>query len=277
MTAADIPLGMRLKAQAGWNQTEADWRRFLDLEPEGCFVAELDTVPAATLTTCIFGPVAWIAMVLVEESLRGRGLAKTLLAHAIAFLEARGVQSIRLDATALGRLLYEKLGFVVEYELARYQGVLPARGTGSGDPGGDTEPFLVQQVEDMITLDRAVTGTDRGKLLGRLLRETPAAARVIHNGNEVSGFLLTRPGAGAWQIGPCVATPDAGCVLLRDAWGRYASQAVYVDIPSDNTVAVALAGSAGLTAQRHFLRMCRGPSVGECVSRLWASSGPEKG
>ena len=26
LTAADIPLGMRLKAQAGWNQLEADWR-----------------------------------------------------------------------------------------------------------------------------------------------------------------------------------------------------------------------------------------------------------
>jgi len=33
--ASDVPLGMRLKDQAGWNQTEADWHRFLFLEPEG--------------------------------------------------------------------------------------------------------------------------------------------------------------------------------------------------------------------------------------------------
>ena len=63
MTTRDVPLGMRLKEQAGWNQTEADWRRFLHLEPDGCFVAELDGVPVATTTTCVFGTTAWIAMV----------------------------------------------------------------------------------------------------------------------------------------------------------------------------------------------------------------------
>ena len=50
MTVRDIPLGLRLARQAGWNQTEADWRRFLDLEPEGCFVGELDgALPAPSV------------------------------------------------------------------------------------------------------------------------------------------------------------------------------------------------------------------------------------
>ena len=66
MTLSDVPLGMRLKAQAAWNQLEGDWRRFLDLQPDGAFVAELDGTPAGTVTTCIFGPVAWVAMMLVE-------------------------------------------------------------------------------------------------------------------------------------------------------------------------------------------------------------------
>src|SRR5215470_13964397 len=103
MTVDDIPLGMRLKEQAGWNQTEADWRRFLDLEPEGCFVAELDSVPAGTTLTCTFGPVAWIAMVLVDAALRGRGIGKALMVHALDFLDRRGVRTVRLDATPLGQ------------------------------------------------------------------------------------------------------------------------------------------------------------------------------
>ena len=40
MTPADVAAGMRLKDAAGWNQTEDDWRRFLQANPEGCFVAE---------------------------------------------------------------------------------------------------------------------------------------------------------------------------------------------------------------------------------------------
>src|SRR5439155_11821304 len=54
MTQTDLPLGMRLKTANGWNQTEADWRRYLDLQPDGCFVAMLDGTPVGTLTSCIF-------------------------------------------------------------------------------------------------------------------------------------------------------------------------------------------------------------------------------
>jgi len=35
MNASDVPLGMRLKNQTGWNQTETDWRRFIDLQAAG--------------------------------------------------------------------------------------------------------------------------------------------------------------------------------------------------------------------------------------------------
>ena len=52
-----------------------DWRRFLALQPDGCFVAECDGRPAGTTVACIFGQVGWIAMVLVDASFRGRGIA----------------------------------------------------------------------------------------------------------------------------------------------------------------------------------------------------------
>src|SRR5262249_32451649 len=108
MTEPDIALGMRLKQQAGWNQTEADWRRCLALEPDGCFVAELDSQSVGTVTTCTFGDVAWVAMVLVEETVRGRGIGRALMERALAYLESTGVRCVRLDATPLGRPLYEK-------------------------------------------------------------------------------------------------------------------------------------------------------------------------
>src|SRR5437660_10527540 len=99
MIPADIPLGLRLKAQAAWNQLEADWLRFLDLQPDGAFVAECDGTPAGTVATCVFGPVAWVAMVLVDTALRGRGLGRALMERALHFLDGAGVQTGRLDAT----------------------------------------------------------------------------------------------------------------------------------------------------------------------------------
>src|SRR5437868_6482511 len=96
MTPADIPFGMSLNEQAGWNQVAADWERMLALEPEGCFAAEWNGTPAGTVTTCVFGPVAWIAMMLVEESQRGRGIGRALMEQSLSFLESRDVRTVRL-------------------------------------------------------------------------------------------------------------------------------------------------------------------------------------
>jgi ribosomal protein S18 acetylase RimI-like enzyme len=135
MTGADIPLGMRLKTQAGWNQTETDWRRFLRMQPDGCFVAQWGGQDVATTTTCIFGSVGWIAMVLVDTEYRHRGVGTRLVQHALSFLDERQIPTARLDATALGRPVYERLGFAAEYELMRMEGVATgaeSRGWGVG-------------------------------------------------------------------------------------------------------------------------------------------------
>jgi GNAT superfamily N-acetyltransferase len=274
MNAADVPLGMELKRHAGWNQTEADWRRLLDLEPDGCFVAELDGTPSATLATCVFGMVAWIAMVLVHPQMRGRGLAKALLAHALDYLERRGVRSIRLDATPMGQPLYARLGFAVQYSLCRYEGVLPPAG---GEPVPFIEAAQPEHYEELVRRDREVTHTDRGKLLLRLFAERPQAVRVVWRSGQVLGFLTERPGTEALLIGPCVATADTGPLLLCDAFERHAGQRVYLDVPQRNGRALTLAAARGLTVQRQLVRMCRGTPLEENTAELWASSGPEKG
>ena len=62
-----------------------------------------------------------IGMVLVPPEKRRMGIGTALLMHGIEYLEAKGVAAVKLDATPLGRPLYEKLGFVVEYDLALKQ------------------------------------------------------------------------------------------------------------------------------------------------------------
>lgn len=272
MTFTDLGLGLRLRQQAGWNQTPADWARFLTLQPDGCFVAEEDGTPGGTVTTCVFGPVAWIGMMLVEESRRGRGLGKALMEHALGFLTSRNVQSVRLDATRMGEPLYRKLGFVPQYPLGRF----------GGEPEGHDPPAGVERgtVEDRLPaarLDRMVTGTDRSRLVGVLFEENPEQMRVVRRGGAVVGFLTARRGARAWQIGPCVATAEAGPLLLSDVFQRLAGWECFVDIPLPHAQAVALARRYGLREQRQLLRMCRGDDVRENVQQLWASSGPEKG
>src|SRR2546426_12200613 len=80
MTIPDIPAGMRLKEIAGWNQTPADWERFLSASPEGCFVTEVEGRVVGTATTINYEDrFAWIGMVLVDPDYRGRGIGTRLL------------------------------------------------------------------------------------------------------------------------------------------------------------------------------------------------------
>src|SRR5438445_10891273 len=106
--------------------------------------------------TWAFGPVAWFGKVRVAVDPRGRGVGKALMGHALDFLERQGVRSVRLDATPLGQPLSEKQGFVAEYALLRYEGVLP-----HGKEMANVEPLLPDHLENGLLLDRARTQTGR--------------------------------------------------------------------------------------------------------------------
>jgi GNAT superfamily N-acetyltransferase len=273
MMAADIPLMIRLVQQAGWNQTESDCRRFLDLEPVGCFVAEWNGKPVGTTTTCRFGPVGWISMVLVDETMRRRGIGTRLVQHALSYLDDHHTRTVRLDATELGRPMYERLGFRAEYELDRYTGR-----AGGAAARESVTPVAVDQLHEIHQLDRQFTGTDRARLVDRLYHENPDSVQLVRQNDEAIGYAMHRPGRQAAQIGPAVAvSPRAGGQLLDLIISRCPQEKVFADVPCDNSNATRWAIDRGLTAQRRFVRMSRGETVREHPECIWASSGPELG
>lgn len=273
MNSGDLPFGVRLKDLAGWNQTEADWRRFLALAPDGCCVAECDGQPVGTAVACVFGRVGWIAMVLVDPAYRRRGIGRRLVEHAIEHLERRSVRSIRLDATPLGRPVYEKLGFQSEYELARWEGVAPARlpqhGAALAEAG---------QLEAIARFDVQLTGTPRRLLLDHLFHQQPGAMQVAIGPEGVLGYAAWREGSLAAFIGPAMAiVPEVGQNLVDSVLGACAGRRVFVDVPCDNEPASCWAKASGFSVQRRLTRMVRGEPVRDRPDCLWASSGPENG
>jgi len=275
MTHDDVRFGLQLCRLAGWNQTPADWQRFIALEPEGCFVARRDGAPAGTACVFRFGRVAWVAMVLVHPDHRGGGIGTAMMRHAIDWADDRGITSLRLDATALGRPIYEKLGFTADYELARYEGVplVPAK-----DKYASVRQLDVEDVQHCIALDASTHATQRAALIQPLLRETHTARVVQRDSGDLAGFVTWRPGHNATQIGPCIADDsEAGVALLNAAAAAVGDGPVFVDIADDNLAAVAWGKTCGLTRQRPFVRMTRGVKLNDHPSRIFASSGPEKG
>ncbi|MGH2500818.1 MAG: GNAT family N-acetyltransferase [Candidatus Limnocylindria bacterium] len=277
MTAADLPAAMALKDAAGWNQTEQDWRLLLELEPDGCFVLESEGRVVASATAYCYGrDLAWIGMVLTLPEFRGRGLGSRLFRASVEFCEERGIRCIKLDATDMGRPLYERAGFVGEYEVERWGGItpsLPAPGVGNS-----CAALTEVRLRALLARDGAAFGASRAQLLCALLRGADWAGCLERSGTPV-GYALARPGTRARYLGPCLAEDAAGARPLLEAFfAGHAGRPVFVDVPAPNAEARSLLRGFGLEARRTLLRMYRGPndSPGE-PSRIFGLAGFEYG
>ncbi len=259
MTKADVPSGMRLKELAGWNQTAADWERFLEASPRGCFVAESEGEVWGTVTTLVYeARFGWVGMVLVDPVHRGQGTGTRLLHKAIEYLDALGIATIKLDATPKGKPIYEKLGFVTEYEIERW-----ALGghTPMTKPTSTSGLQLSESVslKEILAVDRDAFGADRSALLHSLHRGAPEFTAALYLQGSLAGYTLGRRGSRADQMGPWMARSEAAAHQLLSAFlARSAREIILVDCMKASPFAARLLQSAGFEFSRPLTRMYRG-------------------
>lgn len=251
----DTPIASQLSAEAGWNQTEADWRMLLRLSPENCFGIDADGQLVATATLICYGKqLGWIGMVLTNRAYQRRGFARTLLLHAIARADQLGIESLKLDATDQGQPLYETLGFRVEQPVERWW--RPATACGAGP-----------RPANLPNLDLPAYGADRSQLLHALTERSSIHA-------QADGFCLARPGRRANYIGPCVSqTPE----FARRSIEASASQESYWDLLPMNQSALEIAKELGFSPQRKLIRMVRGRDLRGREDWIYAIAGFELG
>lgn len=258
MTEADLAAADELRRLAGWNQKPRDWQRLLNLEPDGCFVALRNGVVVGTVTTTTYGTaLAWIGMMLVHPEQRRMGIATQLMNRALDYLKQRRVGCVGLDATPAGQPVYEKLGFVSEWRLQRWQrsGDCPESARGKKQARELTEKDwpLVEG------LDAAAFGARRPELLRRLALESRRALVWPATGQPL-GFGFLRPGADSDYLGPLVCeSPEAFAGLLSDLLDAATCSDLTWDIPDHNEAAKSAALNAGLKPIRPLTRMRLGP------------------
>jgi GNAT superfamily N-acetyltransferase len=280
MTKADICPAQRLKEIAGWNQTKIDWERFLEASQAGCFAAELDGQVCGTAATISFeNRFAWVGMVLVDPACRGRGIGTKLLQQAIEYLDAQRIPCIKLDATPQGRPLYEKMGFLPEYEIERWTLRRSPVPVNELLDAGQSQGFSRGLLEEICETDRTVFGADRSFLLKSLHQQTPDFTAGIKTAGTLQGYTFGRKGSFADQLGPWMAIdPATARKLLQRFFDLSVRDALIVDCLKSNNVAGELLRSFGFSYTRPLTRMYRGDNAHPGrVERLCAILGPEFG
>ena len=277
LSQEDVPAGLRLCRQAGWNQTADDWGAFLALSAATCRAAWVDGRFAGTVTVLPYGSFAWIGMVLVDEAARGHGLGTALLEEALAIVGPDCTAC--LDATPLGRPVYSRLGFRADGELQRWQ--RPASRsmpTGGRPPDIALRPWRPEDLRAIAPWDREVFGADRSPLLTLCARRTPHLAWVAERAHEPAGYILGRSGHDFDHLGPLVArSVEVATALMATALAP-APRPIVVDVPNRGSRFAGWLHAAGFRVQRGFTRMSRGPQRSPVwPDTLFAILGPEFG
>ena len=268
---SDIPAAMRLKEEAGWNQTEADWRRLIKLEPNGCFAAiENDRLVGTTTTTTYADDLAWIGMVLVDPQHRRRGIATRLIETALGYLEGK-VAVIKLDATAEGGPVYEKFGFKTESLVERWRGAVKSRSIERKD--------AAINLEQLLALDRRAFSADRSRLITSLIDDSRSSfVGVTEESGSLIGYALARAGTKAAYIGPVVTTDTAQVEnLLGRSLDQLSSGSVYIDFSTECGVSSSVLADRGFVKERDLIRMSCGSRSVKTSPLVIAIAGPEIG
>jgi GNAT superfamily N-acetyltransferase len=254
LTTRDLDGAFGLSAGAGWNQRLADWHMLLQVAPAGSFAAVADDRIVGTAIGIDYGTFGWIAMMLVDPAWRGRGIGARLLEEAIGAVPP--AMPIRLDATPLGRPLYQRYGFEDESELTRHVAD-PSRPADSASAGRRVRPLTDADLPAVIARDDRVFGAHRRILLEWALHGAGQYAHVI-DGAGGADYCFGRPGRLFDQIGPVVAGDDDGAQALVSASLRAAEgRAVVVDSYDRHGGFSDWLRSIGFNASRPLFRMRR--------------------
>ncbi|API56121.1 GNAT family N-acetyltransferase (plasmid) [Rhizobium leguminosarum] len=189
-----LEAAVALSRQAGWPHRTEDWQLALALS-DGMVAVEDGRVVGTVLVTPYKRDCATINMVIVDETMRGRGLGRKLMDAALL---AAGDRPLRLVATTAGLPLYQKLGFHETGTVAQHQGL-----AGEIAAPAETQAATDADLPAIAALDRLAFGADRERLLSYFTGIGEFA--VIRRDGHVSGFACLRPFGRGEVIGPVVA------------------------------------------------------------------------
>ena len=259
----DLDGALALSTTAGWNQRRDDWRMLLRLAPAGSFAALAEERIVGTAIGIDYGGFAWIAMMLVDPGYRGRGVGRCLLEAAMGAVPSD--RPIRLDATPLGRPLYQRYGFEDEAMLTRHvisaAAPPPPRVRRLREPRDESsrvQRLTAADLKIVTRQDNEVFGGNRDEVLEWVLNTTPQYGHIVRSDDGLAHYCLGRQGRLFDQIGPVVAgDDDIAQALMNAALTAGGGRPVVVDGFDSHSTFTAWLRACGFQIQRPLFRMCR--------------------
>ena len=253
MQPDEIALAADWAATEGWNPGLADAACFATVDAQGFFIGELDGAPAATISCVNYDDrFAFLGFYIVRPDLRGRGFGLRIWKEAMAHA---GSRTVGLDGVVAQQENYRKSGFRLAYPNIRYGGTVTSAASSAGVVALNTVPLATVDADDAT-----VFPAPRSAFLRAWLDAPGHVGRALVRDGRLAAWGVIRPCRSGHKIGPLVADDRAAAETMFGALvAATGGGEVFLDIPSVNSPAVALAQNHGLKPVFETARMYTGP------------------
>jgi GNAT superfamily N-acetyltransferase len=252
MAPEEIALAADWAMAEGWNPGLGDAACFATVDAGGFFIGELDGAPAATISCVNYDDrFAFLGFYIVRPDLRGRGYGLRIWTAAV---EHAGDRIIGLDGVVAQQENYQKSGFRLAYPNVRYGGRVATAAAPAGIVALADVPFATVEADDAT-----VFPAPRTAFLRAWIDTSGHAGRALIRDGRLVAWGVIRPARTGCKIGPLVADDRAAAEAVFAALAAAAGGGeVFLDVPSVNRDAVALAGDHGLVPVFETARMYTG-------------------
>ena len=254
MRPDEISIAIDWAAAEGWNPGLADAACFAVVDPDGFLIGELDGAPAATISCVNYcASFAFVGLYIVREDVRGRRHGLRIWNAAIAHA---GTRVIGLDGVVAQQQNYEKSGFKFAYANVRYGGTVAA-------PDAQRAGVIAMAEVPLAVVeayDATVFPAPRTAFLRAWIGSPGHVGRALVRDGQLTAWGVIRRCRKGSKIGPLVADDrDAAEAVLAALITSAGGGKIFLDVPSVNRDALALAQNLGLAPVFETARMYTGP------------------
>jgi GNAT superfamily N-acetyltransferase len=253
MRPDEISIALDWAAAEGWNPGLADAACFAAADPDGFLIGELEGASAATVSCINYSrSFAFLGFYIVRQDLRGRGYGRPIWNAAIAHAGAR---VIGLDGVVEQQENYKRSGFVLAYANVRYGGAVASLHA----PRADIISLTEVPLATVEAYDATVFPAPRTAFLRAWIGAPEHVGRALVRDGRLAAWGVVRPCRKGRKIGPLVADDRAAAeAVLAALLVGTGGDEFFLDVPSVNKDAVALAQGLGLAPVFETARMYTG-------------------
>ncbi len=246
----------------GWNPGLADAEAFWAADPEGFWGMEWQGELIGSASTVVYeGRLAFIGLFIVRPPWRGRGWGSAFWEWFIVRMRERLSEGggAALDGVFAMQSYYAKSGFAFTHRNLRMEGIGVARLPCTEDARLSEAGAL--DFEELLAFDRHHFGAQRRDFLRQWIAPSSRGSFALawREEGRLRGYGVIRRCHRGFKIGPLFADhPDVAEALYVGLSAQAAGQPLFLDLPENNTAAVALATRHGLREGFGCARMVLG-------------------